>query len=94
MRAGVKEGDRIIKVSAPPLLAGTCALLPRCRGHRGGGGAPGVGVGPQGHRPGVRCRQRGQPLGAPSSAFLDSKQPGFGLGFYFSHSFNEQQNDS
>ena len=33
MRAGVKEGDRIIKVSAPPLLSSTCSPWPHC--HRG-----------------------------------------------------------
>lgn len=33
MRAGVKEGDRIIKVSAPPLLSGTCSPWPHC--HQG-----------------------------------------------------------
>lgn len=49
MRAGVKEGDRIIKVSAPPLLSGTCTLRPRCHqgppgwgwGHERSRGVPG-----------------------------------------------------
>lgn len=67
MRAGVKEGDRIIKVSAPLLWPAPWVLPPHHHGARPLGWGAVLREDPRNV-----AASEGQLLGAPSSALLDS----------------------